>query len=55
MSSFERVIDCCTKALEIDEKYIKCYFRRSKAYENLENFEESLKGNFMKFFFFDKN
>eukprot|EP01080_Neovahlkampfia_damariscottae_P009926 gene9926-2247_t len=41
-SAYERAIECCTNALEINEKYVKCYFRRAKAYENLEKYEESL-------------
>jgi tetratricopeptide (TPR) repeat protein len=49
LSAFERVVEYCTKVLEVDDKHIKCYFRRSQAYESLEKYEDCLKGIYLNF------
>ncbi|KAJ8982631.1 hypothetical protein NQ317_002682 [Molorchus minor] len=37
----ESAIDDCTKAVELNDKYLKAYFRRAKLYEETEKLEES--------------
>lgn len=42
LGKWKDVIDDCTKAFELNNKYIKALQRRAKAFEKLENYEESL-------------
>ena len=40
--SWDNVILDCTRALDLDERYIKAYLRRSLAFESLDRLEEAL-------------
>eukprot|EP00730_Choanoeca_flexa_P013349 TRINITY_DN5226_c0_g1_i1.p1 TRINITY_DN5226_c0_g1~~TRINITY_DN5226_c0_g1_i1.p1 ORF type:complete len:258 (+),score=66.32 TRINITY_DN5226_c0_g1_i1:75-848(+) len=42
MEQYEACVDDCSKAIEINEAYIKAYARRAMAHEKLEQFEKSL-------------
>uniref|UniRef100_A0A4W3K720 Mitochondrial import receptor subunit TOM70 n=1 Tax=Callorhinchus milii TaxID=7868 RepID=A0A4W3K720_CALMI len=42
MQKWNEVADDCTKAVELNPKYIKALFRRAKAYERLDNKKECL-------------
>eukprot|EP00058_Branchiostoma_floridae_P027975 XP_002613466.1 hypothetical protein BRAFLDRAFT_119859 [Branchiostoma floridae] len=42
LKSFREVVDDCTKALELDNKYIKALFRRAKAYERIDEKKQCL-------------
>ncbi|KAI8514976.1 Mitochondrial import receptor subunit TOM70 [Branchiostoma belcheri] len=44
LKSFKEVVDDCTKALELDNKYIKALFRRAKAYERIDEKKQCLEG-----------
>lgn len=39
----ESAIDDCTKAIELNDKYVRAYLRRAKLYEDTEKLDESLK------------
>ena len=41
---YDKVIDDCSKAIELNPKYIKCIQRRARAAETIENFELALEG-----------
>lgn len=41
---FEETIKECTKALELNPKYIKVLHRRGEAHEKLEHFDEAIAG-----------
>lgn len=38
----------CTKAVELNPKYVKALFRRAKAHEKLDNKKECLEGEWLK-------
>ena len=38
---YEKVVDDCSRALELDPSYTKALQRRAKAFENMEKLEES--------------
>ena len=44
--NYAKVIDDCSKAIELNPKYIKCIQRRARAAETIENFELALEGTF---------
>lgn len=39
----EQAIEDCTKAIELDENYLKAYMRRAKCYMDAEQFEEAVR------------
>ena len=45
---YESVIRDCDSALELDNKYIKSLLRRANALEQLEKFEDALRGECFK-------
>ena len=42
LKQFSKAIGDADKAIEIDEKYVKGYFRRAMAYKGCEKYEESI-------------
>lgn len=42
LEKFKHAIKDCSKALDLDDKYIKAYLRRAQSYESTEKFDESL-------------
>ncbi|XP_013143096.1 PREDICTED: tetratricopeptide repeat protein 1-like [Papilio polytes] len=42
LEKYKRAIKDCTKAIELDEKYLKAYNRRAQSYEATEKFDECL-------------
>ncbi|KAM3956845.1 tetratricopeptide repeat protein 1 [Aphomia sociella] len=42
LEKYNRAIKDCTKAIELDEKYLKAYLRRAQSYEATEKLDESL-------------
>ncbi|KAJ0169837.1 hypothetical protein K1T71_014443 [Dendrolimus kikuchii] len=42
MEKYKQAIKDCTKAIELDDKYLKAYLRRAQSYESTEKFDESL-------------
>ncbi len=40
------MIEDCSRAIELNPKYIKCIQRRARAAEKIENFELALEGLF---------
>lgn len=51
------VVQDCTKAVELNPRYVKALFRRAKALEKLDNKKECLEGEplFLKMFLFKFN
>ncbi|CAA9994709.1 unnamed protein product [Nesidiocoris tenuis] len=47
-------IDDCSKAIELDETYVKAYLRRAKAYEETDKLDEAL-ADFTKVLEFDRS
>lgn len=43
---FQEAEDDCTEALNLDDRYIKAYSRRSTARKELRKFKESVEGRF---------
>lgn len=43
MSKPEQAIEDCTKAIELDDKYLKAYLRRAKCYQDAEKHEEAVR------------
>lgn len=43
---YEESVKECTKALELNPTYMKALLRRAEAREKLEQYEESITGNF---------
>lgn len=43
---WKEVAQDCTKAVELNPKYVKALFRRAKAYEKLDNKKECLEGGY---------
>lgn len=43
-SQYNKVVDDCTAALELDPHYVKALLRRTQANENLEKFDLALAG-----------
>ncbi|XP_026325005.1 tetratricopeptide repeat protein 1-like [Hyposmocoma kahamanoa] len=42
LEKYNRAIKDCTKAIELDDKYLKAYIRRAQSYEATEKLDESL-------------
>lgn len=43
LSRLDQAVEDCTKAIELDEKYVKAYARRAATYKTLEQFEEAVR------------
>jgi DnaJ family protein C protein 7 len=43
MEKKEQAIEDCTKAIELDDKYLKAYLRRAKCYQGMEMHEEAVR------------
>lgn len=43
---WKEVAQDCTKAVELNPKYVKALFRRAKAHEKLDNKKECLEGEY---------
>ena len=41
---YDKVIEDCSRAIELNPKYIKCIQRRARAAESIKNFELALEG-----------
>ncbi len=44
LNQFDRVIDDCTTALQVDPTYVKAMLRRANAYEKTERITDALHG-----------
>lgn len=42
MNKLDECIDDCTKAIDLDEGYIKAYLRRAKCFMDKEEFEKAI-------------
>lgn len=42
LQNYDKAIKDCTKAIELDDKYLKAYLRRAQSYEVKEKYDESL-------------
>ncbi len=42
MNKLDQCIEDCTKAIELDEGYIKAYLRRAKSYTDKEDYEQAV-------------
>ncbi|KPJ15420.1 Tetratricopeptide repeat protein 1 [Papilio machaon] len=42
LENYKRAIKDCSKAIELDDKYLKAYFRRAQSYEATEKYDECL-------------
>ncbi|XP_013174430.1 PREDICTED: tetratricopeptide repeat protein 1 isoform X1 [Papilio xuthus] len=42
LEKYKRAIKDCSKAIELDDKYLKAYYRRAQSYEATEKFDECL-------------
>ncbi len=47
----EKVIEDCSRAIELNPKYIKCIQRRARAAEAIGNFDLALEGLLIEFYF----
>ena len=43
---YQKVVEDCSKAIELNSKYLKCIQRRARAAENIGNLELALEGGF---------
>ncbi|XP_029649856.1 dnaJ homolog subfamily C member 7 isoform X1 [Octopus sinensis] len=43
LKKLEESVEDCTKAIELDDYYIKAYLRRAKSYSDLEKYEEAVR------------
>ncbi|PZC70667.1 hypothetical protein B5X24_HaOG215303 [Helicoverpa armigera] len=42
LQKYAQAVKDCTKAIELDDKYLKAYIRRAQSYEATEKFDEAL-------------
>lgn len=42
MKKFAEAIGDCSKAIQLDKKYLKAYFRRAECYSNLKNYDNAI-------------
>ncbi|XP_006823226.1 dnaJ homolog subfamily C member 7-like, partial [Saccoglossus kowalevskii] len=54
LNKVEEAIEDCTKAIELDDKYVKAYLRRAKCYTDSEKYEEAVR-DYEKVYQMDKN
>jgi DnaJ family protein C protein 7 len=43
LKNFENAITDCTKAIELDDSYLKAYLRRAKCFQEMEQYEEAVR------------
>ncbi|CAH2238484.1 jg14092 [Pararge aegeria aegeria] len=42
LEKYKKAIEDCTKSIELDDKYVKAYYRRAQCYEATEKLDECL-------------